>query len=457
MPTIRRCCIVGCLSNSRQSPQLQFFQFPRPENPFYSLWKQACHASLNRILPFKKPVVCALHFHPNLIGGRRLMSSAVPSLRLDVPNDLKAVEQQAMVEEIERSRKCAYINAVVYEWLVRANLNPQLRGSITHGMIKDKAASAAQLIGSTSFVADNRWLNRFRETHLSGFAQKLANNQLKPLGVSLWINDIVQDLQHLFPPTSAERIAKLESLPEQYMDYMQQYGEYEEDDDQDSQNQSIKEQQQQSYHHQQQQGHGGYDAYGQPISNYNGSYDGYEGYYDRQSQHNSYSSPQPQRPASNSPPLQQLQKLASPAHRASPVLPPPVKRPRSSVEEGSEINGTNNVTDLTNECETNDCDVKPIKLNGIPSPNGSNGLTPAPSPKPITNGNTNGKTNGNIEDNHSNGYGPELTTYAEALEHLKPIEEFALSMENFRAIGLISQLEAILRKGENKRLAAHTK
>ncbi|XP_017460607.1 PREDICTED: uncharacterized protein LOC108353925, partial [Rhagoletis zephyria] len=418
---------------------LQFFQFPRPENPFFNLWKQACHASLSRILPFKKPVVCALHFHPNLIGGRRLTSSAVPSLRLDVPNDLKAVEQQAMVEEIERSRKCAYINAVVYEWLVRANLNPQLRGSITHGMIKEKAASAGQLIGSTSFVADNRWLNRFRETHLTGFAQKLANNQLKPLGVSLWIPDIVQDLQHLFPPTSAERVAKLESLPEHYMNYMQQYGEYEEDDDQDSQGQSLKEQQ---------QSHAGYDAYGQPLPNYNGSYDGYEGYYDRQNQHNSYNSPQPSRPASHSPPQQQLQKLASPAHRASPIQQPPTKRARSEDDEVTEIPNGNNVTDLTSDCETNECDIKPIKLvNGKNTPNGSSGHTPAPSPKPVTNGN--GSTNG-----VNKGAETDLTSYTQALEYLKPLEDFALSMENFRAIGLISQLETILRKGENRRLAA---
>lgn len=445
MPTIRRCCIVGCLSNSRQSPQLQFFQFPRPENPFFGLWKQACHASLNRILPFKKPVVCALHFHPNLIGGRRLTSSAVPSLRLDVPNDLKAVEQQAMVEEIERSRKCAYINAVVYEWLVRANLNPQLRGSITHGMIKEKAATAGQLVGSTIFVADNRWLNRFRETHLSGFAQKLASSQLKPLGVSLWIPDIVQDLQHLFPPTSAERVAKLESLPEQYMDYMQQYGEYEEEDDQDSQGASLKDQQ---------QSHTRYDAYGQPIPNYNGGYEGYEAYYDRQNQHSNYSSPQPQRPASNSPPLQQLQKLASPTYRASPVQQPPPKRARSSDGEVSETttNG-NNVTDLTSDCEANDCDVKPIKLNGIPTPNGTNGHTPAASPKPAMNGTANGSTNDNTN-GMSKLMDTKLSSYADALEQLRPLEEFVLSMENFRAIGLVSQLEVILRKGENKQLAA---
>ncbi|XP_053956730.1 uncharacterized protein LOC128862238 [Anastrepha ludens] len=438
MPTIRRCCIVGCLSNSSQSPQLQFFQFPRPENPFYNLWKQACHASLSRILPFKKPVVCALHFHPNLIGGRRLTASAVPSQRLEVPNDLKAVERQAMVEEIEQSRKCAYINAVVYEWLVRANLNPQLRGSITHGMIKDKAASAGQLIGSTSFVADNRWLNRFRETHLTGFAQKLASNQLKPLGVSLWIPDIVQDLQHLFPPTSAERVDKLESLPEQYMDYMKQYGEYDEDDE-DSQGNSVKDQQ---------QNHSGYDAYGQTQQSFNGSYKSYEGYYDRQNQHSNYSSPQPQRPASHSPPQQQVPKLESPVHRSSPVLPAPPKRARVDEDDVTEITNGHNVTDLTSDCDVNDCDVKPIKLmNGSNTPNGTNYHTPAPSPKPTVNGNTNG-TNG-----ISKSVETDLTSYAQALEYLKPLEDFALSMENFRAIGLISQLDIVLRKGENKQLA----
>lgn len=231
MPTIRRCCIVGCNSNSRLNPNLQFFQFPRPENPFYKLWTQACHASLSRILPFKKPVLCAEHFAPHCIGGRRLTSSAVPSLKLDVPSDLKTVEQQSMVEEIERSRKCAYINAVVYEWLVRANLNPQLRGSITHGMIKEKADTAKRIIGCDTFTADNRWLNRFRESHLAGFAQKLASNQLKPMGPSLWIPDIVQELQHMFPPTNSERMDNFENVPEQYVNYMKQYGEYEEDDE----------------------------------------------------------------------------------------------------------------------------------------------------------------------------------------------------------------------------------
>ncbi|XP_061402527.1 trithorax group protein osa-like [Musca vetustissima] len=231
MPTIRRCCIVGCNSNSRLNPNLQFFQFPRPENPFYKLWTQACHASLSRILPFKKPVLCAEHFAPHCIGGRRLTSSAVPSLKLDVSSDMKHVEQQSMVEEIERSRKCAYINAVVYEWLVRANLNPQLRGSITHGMIKEKADTARRIIGCDSFTADNRWLNRFRESHLAGFAQKLASNQLKPMGPSLWIPDIVQELQHMFPPTNAERMDSFENVPEQYVNYMKQYGEYEEDDE----------------------------------------------------------------------------------------------------------------------------------------------------------------------------------------------------------------------------------
>ena len=41
----------------------------------------------------------------------------------------------------------------------------------------------------------------------------------------------------------------------------------------------------------------------------------------------------------------------------------------------------------------------------------------------------------------------ELNSYKEALEYLKPLEEFALFRENFRAIGLLSQLEIILQKG----------
>ncbi|XP_037816542.1 putative uncharacterized protein DDB_G0291608 [Lucilia sericata] len=317
MPTVRRCCIVGCMSNSRQTPNLQFFQFPRPDNPFYKLWTQACQASLSRILPFKKPVVCALHFHPQCIGGRRLTGSAVPTLKLEVPSNLKAVEQQAMVEEIERSRRCAYINAVVYEWLVRANLNPQLRGSITHGMIKEKAETAKQIIGCESFMADNRWLNRFRETHLTGFAQKLASNQLKPIGPSLWIPDIVQDLAHLFPPTSAERIDNFENVPEQYISYMKQYGEYEEEEDASEQEpaqtyqqeqqdsgygqdskmaaqsyyqqqqvaQSYYQQQQQQHHHQQQNGYHHYNSHPHPGMHPAAGYNSYHDYYNERPQH----------------------------------------------------------------------------------------------------------------------------------------------------------------------------
>ncbi|XP_073838784.1 uncharacterized protein [Musca autumnalis] len=295
MPTIRRCCIVGCNSNSRLNPNLQFFQFPRPENPFYKLWTQACHASLSRILPFKKPVLCAEHFAPHCIGGRRLTSSAVPSLKLDVPSDIKSVEQRSMVEEIERSRKCAYINAVVYEWLVRANLNPQLRGSITHGMIKEKADTAKRIIGCDSFMADNRWLNRFRESHLAGFAQKLASNQLKPMGPSLWIPDIVQELQHMFPPTNSEHMDNFENVPEQYVNYMKQYGEYEEEDD-------VAEQEQQpppnGYGNEHNSNNGGYPE--QKVSSHNyyqqpppQPYEGQQGYYQQHAMHQQQHHQQP--------------------------------------------------------------------------------------------------------------------------------------------------------------------
>ncbi|XP_037937548.1 uncharacterized protein LOC119671107 isoform X2 [Teleopsis dalmanni] len=435
MPTVRRCCIVGCLSNSRQSPQLQFFQFPKPENPFHNLWKQACHASLGRILPFKKPVVCALHFHPKNIGGRRLTSSAVPSLRLEVPSNLKAVEQQAMIDDIERSRKCAYINAVVYEWLVRANLNPQLRGSITHGMIKEKAESAKVIIGSDTFVADNRWLNRFRETHLTGFAQKLSTNQLKPLGQSLWIPDIVQDLQHLFPPTTAEHVAKLECVPEQYVDYMQQYGEYEEDDDPDQkQDLSYQMQQEQSYQEQQQQSHYqdqkynslNQDSYEQQTNyNYDNSYD------------NTFSSPHPSRPSSHSPPQQQ-----SLSNRSSPYQTP-AKRSKLQDDEVQIINSQpEEIEDLTDcpEINHNENGANKIRTNGSVSNGHSNSTTPKP---------TNGKLNGHI----SPSINDDCETYANALEKLKPIANFVLFKENFRAIGLISQLEIVLRKGDRLKLA----
>ncbi|KAM7359018.1 uncharacterized protein ACRADG_003775 [Cochliomyia hominivorax] len=373
MPTVRRCCIVGCMSNSRQTPNLQFFQFPRPDNPFYKLWTQACQASLSRILPFKKPVVCALHFHPHCIGGRRLTGSAVPTLKLEVPSNLKAVEQQAMVEEIERSRKCAYINAVVYEWLVRANLNPQLRGSITHGMIKEKAETAKQIIGCESFMADNRWLNRFRETHLTGFAQKLASNQLKPIGPSLWIPDIVQDLAHLFPPTSAERIENFENVPEQYISYMKQYGEYEEEDDANEQEPAqsyqqeqhnngysqeskmaaqsyyqqqqaaqsfYQQQQQQQHHHQQQQQQNGYHHYnGHPHAGMHpaAGYGGYHDYYNERPpphpQHYHHQPPQHHMSPHNGGYPIPPQPLPHHMEQPSPVAMPPAPSPQQQQQQ----------------------------------------------------------------------------------------------------------------------------
>ncbi|XP_017015033.2 mediator of RNA polymerase II transcription subunit 15 [Drosophila takahashii] len=514
MPTIRRCCIIGCLSNSRQHPSMQFFAFPRPENPFHKLWKEACHASLRRIVPFKKPVVCALHFDPSVLGGRRLQSNALPTLRLEVPSNLEAVEQQAMVEEIERSRKCAYINAVVYEWLVRANINPQLRGSITHGMIKDKAENARQVIGSTSFIADNRWLNRFRETHLQGFAQKLAGNQLKPLGSSLWIPDIVQDLAHLFPPASAERVAKLEEMPEQYMSYMQQYGEYEEDDDsmdvkEQQQQQSYQEQQQhfalQQQHLQQQQqmghpwppfpGHPGHPP--PPFASFNDFYfERHQQQMQQQLQQQQQQQMQQQFPPQREPFQPQLPPNVPP-QRASPFQPVQLaKRPKMESPDDDEVQEINASvtsppnpmaeTSLTskgsrscspkeqNNNNTGGRDSASSKENapkgGGPSGKSTPALSlkgkdsPAPpatkstsapaSPKKISNGSStsNGHTSPEPEDKKAMAMLKELDSYHQALEYLKPLEDFVLFKENFRAIGLLSQLELVLRKGDKATL-----
>eukprot|EP00099_Drosophila_melanogaster_P020566 NP_612054.1 uncharacterized protein Dmel_CG13894 [Drosophila melanogaster] len=525
MPTIRRCCIIGCLSNSRQHPSMQFFAFPRPENPFHKLWKEACHASLRRIVPFKKPVVCALHFDPSVLGGRRLQSNALPTLRLEVPSNLEAVEQQAMVEEIERSRKCAYINAVVYEWLVRANINPQLRGSITHGMIKDKAENARQVIGSTSFIADNRWLNRFRETHLQGFAQKLASNQLKPLGSSLWIPDIVQDLAHLFPPASAERVAKLEEMPEQYMTYMQQYGEYEEDDDSmDVKEQSYQEQQQQQQQHfalqqqhmQQQQhqmghpwppfpGHPGHPTPHPGFASFNDFY--FERHQQQMQQQLQQQQQMQQFPPTMPPqrePFQPQLPPNVPPQRASPFQPVQLaKRPKMESPDDDEVQEINSAVNsppyplaestLTskhsrssspNEQNNNNSggrDSASSKENA-PKGGGTSGKStpalsskgkdsPAParaastkpasapaSPKKIPNGSsssgsqTNGHTSPDPEDKKALCMLKELESYHQALEYLKPLEDFVLFKENFRAIGLLSQLELVLRKGDKATL-----
>lgn len=46
----------------------------------------------------------------------------------------------------------------------------------------------------------------------------------------------------------------------------------------------------------------------------------------------------------------------------------------------------------------------------------------------------------------------ELDSYTQALEYLKPLEDFVLFKENFRAIGLLSQLELVLRKGDKSTL-----
>ncbi|ALC43283.1 CG13894 [Drosophila busckii] len=483
---------------------MQFFAFPRPDNPFHKLWKEACHASLRRIIPFKKPVVCAMHFDPSVLGGRRLQSNALPTLRLEVPSNLEEVEQQAMVQEIERSRKCAYINAVVYEWLVRANVNPQLRGSITHGMIKDKAENARQVIGSNSFTSDNRWLNRFRETHLQGFAQKLATNQLKPLGTSLWIPDIVQDLQHLFPPASAERVAKLEEMPEQYMNYMQQYGEYEEDEDSmDVKEQSYQEQQQQQHYALQQQqlqqmnpawppfvphaphGHPGFNSYN-------------DYYFERHQQQlqqqmqqqlqaqfptpliappaSSLSPPQrepfqPQLPPNAVPqlrhsPFQPVQlakrpKLESPAddevqainNAAASACASPISRSSehksspSPKEQNNNSSGRDSASSKENAPKIIDCTSG--KSTPVLSVKGSNPATPAPSsPKKLANGHSSpapaAKDIASVL--------KELDSYTQALEYLKPLEEFVLLKENFRAIGLLSQLELVLRKGDKATL-----
>ncbi|XP_001352797.3 nuclear transcription factor Y subunit beta [Drosophila pseudoobscura] len=533
MPTIRRCCIIGCMSNSRQHPSMQFFAFPRPESPFHKLWKEACHASLRRIIPFKKPVVCALHFDPSVLGGRRLQSNALPTLRLEVPSNMAAVEQQAMVEEIERSRKCAYINAVVYEWLVRANINPQLRGSITHGMIKDKAETARQVIGSTSFIADNRWLNRFRETHLQGFAQKLASNQLKPMGTSLWIPDIVHDLQHLFPPASAERVAKLEEMPEHYMNYMQQYGEYEEDEDSmDIKEQSYQEQQQQQHfalqqqqQHLQQQhqmNHPWPPFPGHPSHPPHPGFTSFNDYYFERHQQQMQQQLQQQQQQMHQPQFPPMTGPAPQPHREpfQPQLPPNVVPKRASPFQPVQLAKHPKIESAADiEVQEINCPtisrVSPLPLAEstqatqdlteqtanlrLPSPkeqnnNSSGGRDSASSKEnaPKTNGGLSGKstpansTKGNNSpaqpctsapaspkrisnsssssgSSQTNGHASpepesnalaitnelkELDSYTDALEYLKPLEDFVLFKENFRAIGLLSQLELVLRKGD---------
>ncbi|XP_061402517.1 uncharacterized protein LOC133338353 [Musca vetustissima] len=471
MPAIRKCCIVGCMSNSRTNPNLQFFQFPRPENPYHKEWKEACHASMSRILPFKKPVLCAAHFLPQHIGGRRLTSNAVPTLNLDVPANLKDVENQAMFVELERSRKHAYINAVVYEWLVRANLNPQLRGSITHGMIKEKAETAKKIIGCDGFVADNRWLNRFRETHLTNFAKKLASNQLKPMGPSLWIPDIVQDLQASFPPTNAERFDNFENVPEQYIDYMKQYGEYDEDDDtdQDQSVSGIKEEDDQdsktkaqAYYQNFQAGQNYYNSGQQQYNNSFGSEGGaYEDYYnDRQrngrpsalNEHhhmkNRYSLPNPTNGHANKRRLS-----GTDTDRNGPL------NKRVTPNFGSRSQSPAIVDSNERNAESNNEKSFKIKL---PLANGNSRSTSSPTnSQPSTNNNNNSRSNspksqnGEITTNGHSSPSPsigttvkDLETYEQALEYLKPLEDFALFKENFRAIGLLSQLEAVLRKGK---------
>uniref|UniRef100_A0A1I8NS23 HTH CENPB-type domain-containing protein n=1 Tax=Stomoxys calcitrans TaxID=35570 RepID=A0A1I8NS23_STOCA len=489
MPAIRKCCIVGCMSNSRLQPNLQFFQFPRHDNPYYKQWAQSCQASMSRILPFKKPVVCAIHFLPQYVGGRRLTSNAVPTLYLDVPSNLKDVENQAMFVELERSRKHAYINAVVYEWLVRANLNPQLRGSITHGMIKEKAETAKQIIGCEGFMADNRWLNRFRETHLTNFAKKLASNQLKPMGPSLWIPDIVQDLQHSFPPTNIEGLDSFESVPEQYINYMKQYGNYEEDEDTD-QDQSMSgykddedsqpdsKMQAQAYYQNYQNGQNQHPS---QFTNNNGlnsyrsegsesrSFSTYDEYYsDRQQQQQqpnrnsrppSHSSAQndPMRPRSSLPNFSNGQaakrRLSTTDNdrnipngkRATPINS---SRSHSPAGEFGDRTANNN-----NDIADNSFKIK------LPLSNGNARSTSSPSNSQPSN-NQNSRSNspksqtGEVTTNGNTSPAPssatnirDLETYTQALEYLKPLEDFALFRENFRAIGLISQLEAVLRKG----------
>ncbi|XP_075162287.1 uncharacterized protein LOC142234966 [Haematobia irritans] len=460
MPFVRKCCIVGCMSNSRFQPNLQFFQFPRPDNPFYKQWIEACQASLSRILPFKKAFLCSLHFLPQYIGGRRLTSNAVPTLKLDVPSNLKDVEDQVLFVENERSRKHAYINAVVYEWLVRANLNPQLRGSITHGMIKEKAETAKQIIRFDGFTADNRWLNRFRTTHLTNFAKKLATNQLKPVGPSLWIPDIVQDLQHAFPPTNFDRIDNFENMPEQYINYVKEYGNDDDDEDTD-QDQSTKDEddnvpdskiQAQAYFQKFQAGQNGYNnSFGSENSNSSHYYN------DQQNEQNQNSRP-PSHSSAQNDPIRSRYSLPNPTNRfaskrrlsgtSSDRNEPNGKRSTPMGEFGqSSANNNNGLPD-------NSFKIKLPLANGsgrssAPSPTNSqisnNNISRSNSPK-SQNGET--TTNGNTSPTPSVATNfRDLETYAQALEYLKPLEDFALFKENFRAIGLISQLEAVLKKG----------
>lgn len=148
-----------------------------------------------------------------------------------------------------------------------------------------------------------------------------------------------------------------------------------------------------------------------------------------------------------------------------------VRTPSPKEQNNNSNSGRDSASSKENAPKTIDCSsgksTPVLSVKGGSSPPAKATTSAPSSPKKVVNGNGGGGS-GSSSGSQTNGHTSpepdvggngnlasvlkELDSYTQALEYLKPLEDFVLFKENFRAIGLLSQLELVLRKGDKSTL-----
>lgn len=150
-----------------------------------------------------------------------------------------------------------------------------------------------------------------------------------------------------------------------------------------------------------------------------------------------------------------------------------VRTPSPKEQNNNSNSGRDSASSKENAPKTIDCSsgksTPVLSVKGGSSPSAKATTSAPSSPKKVVNGNSGGGSgSGSSSGSQTNGHTSpepdgggngslasvlkELDSYTQALEYLKPLEDFVLFKENFRAIGLLSQLELVLRKGDKSTL-----
>lgn len=198
MPDVRKCAIFGCASNSRDNPNLKFFNFPPRDSPVYPTWFKLCAESAAALTIIRRPYICSNHFHPWQVGFRRLAHGALPQLKLKAPPGFAEKEKKRQAAEAaakeEKDRLYKLTNDVVLEHLKRIQAY-DAEGSalcLTRRQLQDTGKTVRDLLGATLlFNVDEYWLRKFRKAHLVDFKKSRTTYNDSDVKPSLDLSEII--------------------------------------------------------------------------------------------------------------------------------------------------------------------------------------------------------------------------------------------------------------------------